>query len=212
MNPNTKNAELLRLIRNLIRTGVVIDVDIRRGCRVQTGNLQTDWLPWITQRAGAARHLWAPSVGEQVVIFSIGGELTTGVVLTGIFSDEYSEPTDSLTANHVTYSDGAVIEYEPATGALKAVGVKTALIDASEQITTNAPVVTVNASEQIQFNTPTVICSDNLTCATLNVQKGGEMTGDFNHQGGAINSNGITLHTHTHGGVRSGGDSTGNPQ
>ncbi|EOG5604223.1 phage baseplate assembly protein V [Providencia stuartii] len=212
MNPNTKNAELLRLIRNLIRTGFVIDVDIHRGCRVQTGNLQTDWLPWITQRAGAARHIWAPSVGEQVVIFSIGGELTTGIVLTGIFSDEHSEPTDSLTANHVTYSDGAVIEYEPATGALKAVGIKTALIDASEQITANAPVVTVNASEQIQFNTPTVICSDNLTCATLNVQQGGEMTGDFNHRGGAIKSNGITLHTHTHGGVRSGGDSTGNPQ
>ncbi|WGO84673.1 phage baseplate assembly protein V [Arsenophonus apicola] len=212
MNINTKNAELLRLIRNLIRTGVVIDVDIQRGCRVQTGNLQTDWLPWLTQRAGSARQLWPPSIGEQVVILSMAGELTTGIVLAGIFSDKYHEPTNSLTANHVTYPDGAVIEYEPETGALTATGVTTALIDAREQITANASTVIINASDKIQFNTPTVICSHNLTCATLNVIQGGEMSGDINHSGGTIKSNGITLHSHTHAGVKSGGDSTGNPQ
>ncbi len=212
MNANANNAELLRIIRNMIRTGVIIDVDIRRGCRVQTGNLQTDWLPWVTQRAGSARQVWAPSVGEQVVILSIGGELTTGIVLVGLFSDEYSEPTDSLTANHVTYPDGAVIEYEPATGALKASGIKTATIEASEQISATTQVVIVNASKQIKLNTPKVICSNNLTCATLNVTEGGEMTGNFTHTGGAIKSNGITLHKHQHGGVRSGGETTGDPQ
>ncbi|EUD09197.1 hypothetical protein HMPREF1563_0244, partial [Providencia alcalifaciens 205/92] len=60
--------------------------------------------------------------------------------------------------------------------------------------------------------TPKVICSDNLTCATLNVTLGGEITGNFNHQGGAITSNGIILHSHKHGGVRSGDESTGAPQ
>lgn len=206
------SAEIRRLINNLIRVGVVVAVDAKKGCRVQIGNLETDWLNWITLRAGSTRTMNAPSVGEQVLILALGGELTTAFVLTGIFSNENSEPTDSLTADHRTYSDGAIIEYEPATGALIATGIKTATIDASEQINATTNVVIVNASKQINLTTPTVICSQNLTCATLNVTEGGEMTGNFTHTGGAIKSNGITLHDHTHGGVRSGGESTGKPQ
>ncbi|MGJ3352075.1 phage baseplate assembly protein V [Providencia sp. Je.9.19] len=206
------NTDILRLIRNLIRIGVVTAVDTKKGCRVQTGDLETDWLNWLTLRAGSTLTMNAPSVGEQVLILAIGGELTTAFVLTGIFSDEYSEPTDSLTADHRTYSDGAVIEYEPASGQLKATGIKTAIIDASEQISATTQVLVVNAAKQIDLNTPTVNCSNNLTCATLNVTQGGEMTGDFTHNGGAIKSNGITLHSHTHGGIRSGGDSSDGPQ
>lgn len=206
------SAEIRRLIKNLIRTGTVTNVDAQKGCRVKTGELETDWLNWITLRAGSTRTMNAPSVGEQVLILALGGELTTAFVLTGIFSNEHAEPTSSLTADHRTYSDGAIIEYEPTTGALIATGIKTATIDASEQINATTNVVIVNASKQINLTTPTVICSQNLTCATLNVTEGGEMTGNFTHTGGAIKSNGITLHDHTHGGVRSGGESTGKPQ
>ena len=206
------NATILRLINNLIRIGIVTAVDAQKGCRVQTGELETDWLNWVTLRAGSTRTMNAPSIGEQVIILAIGGELTTAFVLTGIFSDEHSEPTNSLTADHRTYSDGAMIEYEPVTGALKATGIKTAFINASDAITAIAPSVTVTASVKILFDTPNVICTNNLTTATLNVQKGGEMTGNFNHNGGAITSNGVTLHDHNHGGVRSGGDISGGPQ
>ncbi|EFB70323.1 phage baseplate assembly protein V, partial [Providencia rustigianii DSM 4541] len=122
-----------------------------------------------------------------------------------IFSNEHSEPTDSLTADHRTYSDGAVIEYEPATGALKATGITTAHIEASEQVSAETQVVIVNAAQQIKLNTPTVICSDNLTCATLNVTKGGEMTGDITHKGGKFSSNGVVVDDHSHGGVQRGG-------
>lgn len=206
------SAEIRRLIKNLIRIGIVTDVNAKKGCRVQIGSLETDWLNWITLRAGRTRTMNAPSVGEQVLILALGGELTTAFVLTGIFSNEHSEPTDSLTADHRTYSDGAIIEYEPATGALKATGIKTANIEASEKVSATTKVIIAKASKQINLTTPTVICSQNLTCATLNVTEGGEMTGNFTHTGGAIKSNGITLHDHTHGGVRSGGESTGKPQ
>ncbi len=205
------SADIRRLINNLIRIGVVTAVDANKGCRVQTGDLETDWLNWLTLRAGSTRTMNAPSVGEQVIILAIGGELTTAFVLAGIFSNEYSEPTDSLTADHRTYSDGAVIEYEPASGQLKASGIKTAIIDASDQISATTQVVVVNAAKQIDLNTPTVNCSNNLTCATLNVTQGGEVTGDFIHNGGAITSNGITLHDHDHGGVQRGGSRTDKP-
>nr|ELR5111150.1 phage baseplate assembly protein V [Providencia stuartii] len=206
------SADIRRLINNLIRVGIVTAVDAKKGCRVQTGDLETDWLNWITLRAGQTRTMNAPSVGEQVIILSIGGELTTAFVLTGIFSNEHAEPTDSLTADHRTYSDGAVIEYEPATGHLKAVGITLATLEASEHIQATATRVTVNASEQIQLNTPTVICSHNLTCATLNVTKGGKMTGNITHTDGAFSSNGVVIDDHDHGGVQRGGSRTDGPQ
>lgn len=206
------SAEIRRLIRNLIRIGIVTDVNAKKGCRVQIGSLETDWLNWITLRAGSTRTMNAPSVGEQVLILALGGELTTAFVLTGIFSNENSEPTDSLTADHRTYSDGAIIEYEPATGALIATGIKTATIDASEQINATTNVVIVNASKQINLTTPTVICSKNLTCATLNVTEGGEMTGDIVHKNGTFSSNGVVLDDHDHGGVERGGSRTDGPQ
>ncbi|WP_371321803.1 hypothetical protein [Vibrio parahaemolyticus] len=43
---------------------------------------------------------------------------------------------------------------------------------------------------------------------------GGKTTidGPITQSGGAITSNGVVLHTHTHGGVQSGGSSTGGPK
>lgn len=122
---NTLNSiqELARAIRNLIRSGVVTEVDIVQGlCRVQSGGIQTAWLNWLTTRAGRSRSWWAPSVGEQVLLLAIGGELDTAFVLPGIFSDDNPAPSASADAWHVVFPDGAVMEYEPETGALTVSG------------------------------------------------------------------------------------------
>ena len=37
------------------------------------------------------------------------------------------------------------------------------------------------------------------------------MSGNITHSGGNFTSNGITVHTHKHGGVKGGSDSTGRP-
>ncbi|MCO6024055.1 phage baseplate assembly protein V, partial [Enterobacter hormaechei] len=45
MNNLNSLQEIARAIRNLIRTGIVTDVDHDEGlCRVQTGGMQTTWL------------------------------------------------------------------------------------------------------------------------------------------------------------------------
>lgn len=86
MNTLSTLQELARAIRNLIRSGVVTEVDTVQGlCRVQSGGIQTTWLNWLTTRAGRSRTWWAPSVGEQVLLLAIGGELDTAFVLPGIF-------------------------------------------------------------------------------------------------------------------------------
>ncbi|MBP2194733.1 phage baseplate assembly protein V [Pantoea cypripedii] len=191
-------AEILRLLRNLIRIGTVSAVNLDGGqCRVDTGNNTTDWLYWLSARAGKTRSWNAPSVGEQVLIFCIGGELDTGFVLPGIFSDDNPAPSASADALHWSFPDGAVIEYEPKNGALTATGIQTA---------------TIKAAVKILFDSPEVECTTLLKTATLEVTKGGTMKGNVTHTGGSLSSNGVVVDGHDHGGVQRGGSRTDGPQ
>ncbi|MCE9730650.1 phage baseplate assembly protein V [Pectobacterium sp. IFB5596] len=202
--------EIQRLLRNLIRVGVVTHVNTADAlCRVQTGDMTTGWLNWLTRRAGRSRDWWAPSIGEQVLILSIGGELDTAFVLPGIYSDDNPAPSVSADAYHVSFPDGAIIEYEPATGALTVSGIKTADITASESITATVPLVTVRASTRITLDTPEVVCTNKLITGTLEVKQGGTMSGNIEHSGGSLSSNGKVLHTHKHPGDS--GGTTGAP-
>lgn len=209
MNTFSTIQELARALRNMIRTGVIVETDLNAGrCRVQTGGIYTDWLQWLTHRAGRSRTWWAPSVGEQVLILAIGGELDTAFVLPAIFSDDHNAPSASADAWHVSFPDGAVMEYEPETGALTVSGIKTADVTASESITATVPVVMVKASTRVTLDSPEVVCTNKLITATLEVQKGGKMSGNIEHSGGAFKSNGVQLDDHDHGGVQRGGSWT----
>ncbi len=209
MNTLSSIQELARAIRNLIRSGVVTEVDTVQGvCRVQSGGIQTTWLNWLTTRAGRSRTWWAPSVGEQVLLLAIGGELDTAFVLPGIFSDDHPAPSASPDALHVSFPDGAVIEYEPESGALTVSGIKTADVTASESITATVPVVLVKAETRITLDTPEVVCTNKLTTGMLEVKKGGKMTGNIEHTGGTLTSNGVQVDNHAHGNVQSGGSWT----
>ena len=189
-------AELHRRIGNLIRTGTVEEVMGDRA-RIRTGELTTNWIPWLTLRAGGARTWWRPSTGEQVLLLCLSGELTTAVALPAIYSDASPAPLLDEQVHHTVYPDGAVIEYDPRVGALKATGITTARIEASSRVT---------------LDTPVVICTQHLETATLSVKKGGSLKGAYTHSGGNFTSNGVTVHTHTHTGVERGGSNTGGPQ
>ncbi|MGC1037640.1 phage baseplate assembly protein V [Pantoea agglomerans] len=195
---NEQLAEIQRLLRNLIRIGTVSAVNLDGGrCRVDTGKNTTGWLHWLTARAGTTRSWNAPSVGEQVLILCLGGELDTGFVLPGIFSDDNPAPSASADALHWSFPDGAVIEYEPETGALIATGIQTA---------------TIKAAVKILFDSPEVECTTLLKTAQLEVTQGGTMKGDVTHSGGKLSSNGVVVDDHDHGGVQRGGSRTDGPQ
>ena len=209
MNTTTQITEILRLLRNLIRIGTVAEVDLDHAlCRVATGENTTGWLNWLTLRAGQSRSWWAPSKGEQVLVLSLGGELDTGFVLPGIFSDHFPPPSASADGLYITFPDGATLHYEPESGELLADGIKTAVIKASESVNATAPTITCTASVKILMDTPEVECTNKLTTATLNVTKGGQMKGNITHSGGSFTSNGVVVDQHNHGGVLRGGDNT----
>ncbi|HBY0981130.1 phage baseplate assembly protein V [Klebsiella pneumoniae] len=209
MNTLSTIQELARAIRNLIRSGVVTEVDIVQGlCRVQSGGIQTTWLNWLTTRAGRSRTWWAPSVGEQVLLLAIGGELDTAFVLPGIYSDDNPAPSASADAWLVEFPDGAVMSYEPETGALTVTGIKTADVTASDSVAVSVPVVLIKAETRITLDTPEVVCTNKLTTGTLEVKQGGKMSGNIEHSGGAFTSNGVQVDKHGHGGIRRGDEWT----
>ncbi|QNK67757.1 phage baseplate assembly protein V [Variovorax sp. PAMC26660] len=161
--------ELQRLIENLVRAGTVFAVDHEtRRCRVKSGNLSTNWLPWFARRAGDVRHWSPPSEGEQCMVLSPGGDMATGFVLVGIFSDGIPANGDSGDVERTTYPDGAVIEYDHATSALKATLPEggTADITVPDSITVHCKTADVTASDSASVHSQEITLDAPKTIAT----------------------------------------------
>ncbi|EEX9245249.1 phage baseplate assembly protein V, partial [Escherichia coli] len=164
------SAELMRLLSNIIRTGIISEVDEESWCvRVRSGELETGWLRWNTTRAGAFNVWLPPSPGEQVVIACIGGNPETAMIIGSLWSDASPAPGKSLNEIVISAPDGAVFRYDADAGALSASGMKTA---------------TLQASVSVKLDTPVVECTNLLRTATLDVIKGGKMSGNITHSGG----------------------------
>ncbi|WP_265044155.1 phage baseplate assembly protein V [Wolbachia endosymbiont (group A) of Epagoge grotiana] len=106
-------SELNRKVANIIRIGVIKEIDYEKAkVRVKIGELLTDFLPWITSRAGEERSWLPPSINEQVVILSPLGELSLGVVLSGIYQQKYAAPENKKEINSVKFQDGTKFTYD----------------------------------------------------------------------------------------------------
>lgn len=187
-------AELIRLLENVARTGTVTEIDEEKWrVRVQSGELETTWLRWNAQRAGAFKVWVPPSIGEQVWFLCLGGNTDVAFIGGSLYSDDNPAPGASRNEMVVTAPDGAKFRYYAEAGTLQVKGVKSAVVEASVKIT---------------LDTPEVECTNLLTTRNLNVTEGGEMHGDITHTGGAFTSNGVQVDDHSHGGVERGGDWT----
>ncbi|WP_305769681.1 phage baseplate assembly protein V [Escherichia coli] len=185
--------EIMHLITNLIRTGTVTEVDRDNWlCRVKTGDLETNWINWLTLRAGTSRTWWKPSVGEQVVLFSLGGNLETAFALPAVYSNQFPPPSDSEDGSVTEYPDGGWFEYEPSTGRWYVRGVKSMVIEAADNVTFKTGEFVVEA-DTTRINSEVVI------------------NGAVTQGGGQMSSNGIVVDDHAHNKVKSGGDTSGGP-
>jgi len=190
---NEKLTEIMRLITNLIRTGTVSDVDtVNWLCRVKTGDLETNWINWLTFRAGNTRTWWQPSIGEQVVLLSLGGNLETAFALPAIYADAFPPPDYSENGSTTVFNDGGWFQYEPDTGQLLIKNIKSVRIEAADGIQLITDQLGVDASQML-INSETV------------------MNGAVTQGGGAMSSNGVVADAHLHDSVKSGGDMSGGP-
>jgi len=191
-------AALARLIENLVRLGTIAAVDHGSltdqrpaRVRVQSGELLTGWLPWLTLRAGSSREWDPPTLGEQVLLLSPSGQTTQGIVLCGLFSQLLPANGDRADLHRRSYPDGAVIEYDSQAHRLSAVLPQGGVT----QLTSTGGITIVGP-----------ITHQGDYTQTGNQKVTGQVTVSQD-----VVAAGISLVKHTHGGVQSGGSQTGAP-
>lgn len=202
-------AELTRRLANVVRLGTVASVDTTYAlATVKIGANVTRPLPWLTMAAGEDRTWRSPSVGEQVVVLSQNGEISTGVILCGLYTAAKSAPDNAEGNWTLVFRDGATIKYDTAASALSVTGFATVNIEGSGAATVNiggdADVTiggeaTINVTGDTNLTTPTLALDGDMTCT-------GTITAEEDVIGG-----GISLKTHKHGGVQTGEGMTGTP-
>ena len=218
---NADQSDLLRLLQNLIRLGTIAEVKGAKA-RVRLGpTLTTEWLNWATRRAGSTRTWSAPTVGEQVIVFSPGGDLTRGIIVPALYSQAFDAPESSDSIHTTHYPDGAVVQYDHAAHALTA--------------TLPGGTATITA-DKVTSNAPSTICTGDLTIMknlivkqSATVEGVTTLNGGVNAKAGAaggvamavqgsikasedVLAGAISLARHAHGGVKAGGDQSAGPQ
>lgn len=156
--------ELSRRLENTIRIGTIFEVDhaaVR--CRVQSGRLVSNWLRWLTLRAGETTTWDPPTVGEQCLILSPSGEAGNGIVLYGIDSNLIEPPSHEPALHKTLWPDGGFVQYDhdkseyflkvPADGRIIVNIGKTTLEMIDDQTTLTTPKFNVIALDWIDFDT-----------------------------------------------------------
>jgi phage baseplate assembly protein V len=109
--------DLARRLANIIRLGQIFEIDYEAAkARVKIGDLETDWLPWITSNSGANKDWNPPEIDEQVMILSPCGELNQGVIFPSLYRG--NAPENSGNIQSVTFADGSKISFDRAGGNL----------------------------------------------------------------------------------------------
>lgn len=113
-------AELERLVSNLIRVFTISELDEeKRLIRLVADENETDWLPWP---ASTGRNFtnWRPlKKGQQMIIASVGGDLSQGLVIGEIYSNEVFPPSDDKDIDSIKFSNGNYFERNAKTGRTK---------------------------------------------------------------------------------------------
>ena len=198
-------AETERILANIIRLGAVSELDEANArVRVKVGGLTTDWLPWVTARAGATRTWSAPRPGEQVVVLAPYGDPAQAVVLPAIYQDDHPAPATTKDAEHVVFPDGSTVDYNSATNTLEVT------VAGSGRVIVNCKEATINAETSVTLNTPQTTCKGKLTVEGLLTYLAGmqgstgsgaaaTISGNVAFAGGSLTHNGKNIgSTHTH--------------
>lgn len=213
-----------RRLAGIVSIGTIHALDAAKArARVAVGGLRSDWLPWITARAGQDRTWWAPEVGEQVLVLAPSGELSQGYILGGINRDKHPAPGSSADQHITVYKDGTTISYDRAVGKyvidcvgdVVIKGARTLKIEFEGDVTVNtqgnatvnvAGTTSVTSGGAANVQAPSVTVDSATTTLTGDLQVDGSI-----HSNGDTVAGSISLQNHTHSGVRAGSDNSGKP-
>lgn len=185
----------------MVRLGTVAELDLEAArCRVTSGDLTSDWIPWLVPRVGNTIEWSAPSVGEQGLVLCPDGDTIGAVLLRGIYSDAFPAPDNGEHVHLVRFPDGTEIRYDDEAHALAITVAESGTVE----VTAHGG-VTVNADGGATVNADTTINGNLQVNGDINLT--GTATADVDVIGG-----GVHLKTHVHPGVESGSSISGPPQ
>lgn len=194
-------AELVRRLEQLARYGTIAAVDHTAArCRVQFGRLLSTWVPWLALRAGTTRHWSPPTVGEQCLLISPGGDPAGAVALIGLYSTSVPAPSDSADLHITHYADGAIVSYDHVTHRLVATLPEGGHFD----VTSTTGKIT---TEQLEIVTDQLTVNAGQTDWTGPIDLTGRLDASDD-----VTAAGISLKGHKHSGVSRGGALTDPPQ
>ena len=188
LNVARRLQDLEKRVLNMLRPGVVASVNLTGTpptVTVTFGDVTTGPIPWLTQRAGPDSKWWAPEVGEQVLILAPMGNLNIAYALPAIFQAAFPAPSSSANQDVTTWADGSSLTYDRAAHqwTLNVVGGNITLAAGGTVTLSGASIVL----------TGPVTASSTITAA------------------GDVKAGSISLESHVHGGVQSGGSNTSGP-
>jgi phage baseplate assembly protein V len=106
--------------KSLFRIGIVKAQDVTLG-RVRVAFPDLDqmtswWLALVVPKTQNDKAYWMPDIGEQVVCL-MDEKLEDGAVLGAVYSQADSPPVQSADKFHLSFKDGATVEYDRAAHA-----------------------------------------------------------------------------------------------
>jgi len=155
-------------------------------CRVQSGDLETDWIEWFALFAGDASDWLAPTIGEGVMLLCPSGDPAQAVALRGFYSEDFPPPSTDPNKHVRKYRDGARIEYDFAAHSLKAElpGGANVLIVAPGAVNVQTKTATIKADEMTIDAQQTTVTGAMLVKGAFAFESG--MTGKGGAGGGAV--------------------------
>ena len=185
------NAESQRRLHNIATIGTVTHINAGKALmRLAVGDNVTDWVNIPTIAAGQVRVWRCPSVGEQYLLVSPSGELANAIPVMSLYSDHHPSPSINPNEIRIRYNDSDFCSIDVV----------------NSQLTMHISQITNQAATSIVWDTPSATVTGNLQVdGAINCGKSITAADE-------VTATGIDLTTHTHGGVRSGASSTGQPQ
>jgi len=165
-----------REIANLVRIGTVQDIQGNQA-RVAIGNTVTDWLYWASRRAFDAFDYDSLTVGEQVVVLSVWGDVSQGVIVGAIPQDVQAAPSSGDVWGK-RFKDGAIITYDPDRHSMV--------------VSIPEGAITIETDSRVRFKGPSLVCDGSIS-AGENLSAGNGASGAFTTPTGQVVtvSNGI---------------------
>lgn len=112
-------SDIERRLASMIAIGEVSQVDHEMGrYRVKVGGNESDWIASAVSRSAGTRTYESRDVGEQVILACPSGDLSQGVIIGALATEERQAGTKG-SEHRTVYPDGTTVDYDDETHAYK---------------------------------------------------------------------------------------------